>query len=183
MDRPVASVGRRMGAFLLDYLLISVYLALLVAISVGLGQGPLQSLFHTLFADPNRSELSAFLMLVLPVILYFAILESSPWQATVGKRVLGLRVTGAQRDRLNFPRALARSVLAFVPWELTHACLWRIPGWPLAPAPPAPIIAAGLVLVWVILAVYLASMLLSKKHQALYDTLTNAYVIQAPGAP
>ncbi|HEX9037885.1 MAG TPA: RDD family protein [Ktedonobacterales bacterium] len=183
MDRPVASVGRRMAAFMLDYLLISVYLALLVAMGVGLGQGPLQSLFHTLFADPNRSELSAFLLLVLPVFLYFLILESSPWQATVGKRVLGLRVTGAQRNRLNFPRALARSALAVVPWELIHARLWRIPGWPLAPTTPAPIIVAGLVLVGVLLAVYLATMLLSKKHQALYDTFTSAYVIKASGVP
>lgn len=171
-----------MGAFLLDYLIISVYIALLVGVSVGLGQGPLRGLFHSLFADPNRSELSAFLMLVLPVILYFAILESSPWQATVGKRILGLRVTGVAGGRLSVSRALARSLLAFAPWELTHACLWRIPGWPLAPAPPAPIIVAGLTLVWVVLAVYLTSMLLSKKRQTLYDMLTSAYVITAPVA-
>ena len=182
MTRSFASVGRRTAAFLLDYVIISVYIGLLVAIGVGLGLGPLKGFFHTLFADPNRSELSAFVLLVLPVILYCAILESSPWQATVGKRALGLRVTGAQGGRLRLPRALARSVLAFVPWELTHACLWRIPGWPLAVTSISPLIVAGLVLVWVIVAVYLGSMLLSRQHQTLYDWLTGVYVIKTDTA-
>lgn len=67
-----------------------------------------------------------------------------------------------------------------MPWELTHACLWRIPGWPLAPTPPSAVITAGLVLVWVLVAAYLVSMLVSKKHQALYDWIAGTYVIVVP---
>jgi uncharacterized RDD family membrane protein YckC len=162
---------------LLDYLIISGYLALLVALGVGLGFGPLRGVFQRMFANPDISEFSAFLLLVLPVILYFALLESSTWQATWGKVRLGLRVSDAHGARLTFPRALGRSVLKFIPWELTHACLWRISGWPLAPTAPSPVITAGLVLVWILVAIYVASMLINQKHQALYDWLTGTYVI------
>jgi uncharacterized RDD family membrane protein YckC len=175
-----ANARQRIGAFLLDYLIIAAYIVLLVIISVGLGFGPLQSVFRAMFADPNRSEISAFLLLVFPVILYFTLLECSSWQATWGKRKRGLCVIDTHGARLSFPRSLVRSLLKFAPWELTHACLWRIPGWPLAPTPPPPIITAGLVLVWILVAAYLVSILASKKHQALYDRIAGTYVIVVP---
>ncbi|MHA6206302.1 RDD family protein [Dyella soli] len=40
--------------------------------------------------------------------LYFALCESSPWQATLGKRALGIRVTGMDGQRINFMRATGR---------------------------------------------------------------------------
>ncbi len=88
-----ANVWQRIGAFLLDYLIIATYIALLVIVSVGLGIGPFRNAFRAMFADPTISEFSAFLLLVLPVIMYFALLEHSSWQATWGKRKMGLRVT------------------------------------------------------------------------------------------
>ena len=96
------------------------------------------------------------------------------------EELMGLCVIDTHGARLSFPRSLVRSLLKFVPWELTHACLWHIPGWPLAPTTPSPIITAGLVLVWVLVAAYLVSMLVSKKHQALYDWIAGIYVIVAP---
>lgn len=175
-----ANVWQRSGAFLLDYLIIAAYLVLLIAISVGLGFGPLRSAFRVMFTDPNRSEFSAFLLLVLPVVLYFALLECSSLQATWGKRKVGLRVIDTHGARLTFPRSFVRSLLKFLPWELAHACLWRIPGWPLAPSTPSPVITAGLVLVWVLVASYLVSMLVSQKHQALYDWIAGTFVIVVP---
>jgi uncharacterized RDD family membrane protein YckC len=175
-----ARVTRRIGAFLLDYLIIAAYIALLVAVGVSLGFGPLRGAFRALFADPNRSEFSAFLLLVLPAILYFALSESSAWQATWGKRRLGLRVVDRWGGRLSVPRSLLRSVLKFVPWELTHACLWRIPGWPLAPATPSPLITAGLVLVWILVGAYLVTMIVSRTHQTVYDWIAGTAVVVAP---
>ncbi len=40
--------------------------------------------------------------------LYFAACESSPWQATIGKLALGIRVTNLEGRRISFPRALGR---------------------------------------------------------------------------
>ena len=185
-----AQVWQRTKGFLLDYLIISAYIVLLVGISVGLGLGPLRRVIQVMFADPNISEFSAFLLLVAPVILYFALFESSSRQATWGKRKMGLYVTDSHGARLGFMRSLGRSLLKFMPWELTHACLWRIPGWPFALATPSPIIMAGLVLVWILVAAYLASIFINKKHQSLYDWIAGTYVIvgqpgyrQAPKKP
>lgn len=165
---------------MLDYLVIAAYIIVLIVVSVLLGFGPLRQAFQGLFANPNSSELSAFLLLVLPVILYFALFESSSRQATWGKQKLGLRVTGTHGERLSLGRSLVRSIIKFVPWELTHACLWRIPGWPFNPQTPSPIITAELILVWVIVGVYVISLLVSKKHQALYDMIAGSYVVRVP---
>ena len=175
-----ANLRLRFAAFLLDYLVIAAYIIILIVVSVLLGSGPLRQAFQGLFANPNSSELSAFLLLVLPVILYFALFESSSWQATWGKRKLGLRVTDTHGERLSVARSLVRSLIKFLPWELTHACLWRIPGWPLNPQTPSPIITAGLILVWVIAGAYVISLLVSKKHQTLYDMIAGSYVVRAP---
>lgn len=44
----------------------------------------------------------------LAAVAYFAGLQSSKWQATVGKKLLGLKVTDLQGDRITFGRALGR---------------------------------------------------------------------------
>lgn len=41
--------------------------------------------------------------------LYFAALESSPWQASIGKRIMGIKVCDLQGHRLSFSRAAGRS--------------------------------------------------------------------------
>jgi uncharacterized RDD family membrane protein YckC len=40
--------------------------------------------------------------------LYFTLLESSAWQATLGKRAVGIKVTDLQGDKIGFGRANAR---------------------------------------------------------------------------
>jgi uncharacterized RDD family membrane protein YckC len=40
--------------------------------------------------------------------LYYALMESSVWQATLGKKTLGLRVTDLQGNRISFGRASGR---------------------------------------------------------------------------
>jgi uncharacterized RDD family membrane protein YckC len=130
---------RRLAAFGLDYLLIAGYLALLTAVGVGLlqrrGRPP---------AGPGtlRARLVGhavgFVTLTLPVALYFALWEASPWQATPGKRGLGLRVVlvvGGRR--VPYSRTLLRAAVKLVPWELAHTALWHTPGWPVRPEPTA----------------------------------------------
>ena len=40
--------------------------------------------------------------------LYHAFLESSPWQGTIGKKIVGLRVTDLNGNRISFARATGR---------------------------------------------------------------------------
>ncbi len=46
--------------------------------------------------------------------LYFAVCESSAWQATVGKLALGIRVTDMHGERISFLRALGRYPAKFL---------------------------------------------------------------------
>ena len=45
---------------------------------------------------------------ILAAWLYHAFLESSSWQGTIGKKVLGLRVTDMNGNQINFGRATGR---------------------------------------------------------------------------
>lgn len=56
--------------------------------------------------------------------LYFALMESSAWQATLGKRMIGIRVTDREGRRIGLGRALGRFFAASLSWltlNLGHA--------------------------------------------------------------
>lgn len=54
------------------------------------------------------------LFIIVARWLYFALMESSPWQATLGKKALGLRVTGMDGQRIGFGRATGRYFGKFI---------------------------------------------------------------------
>jgi len=58
------------------------------------------------------------LVFIVFTLFYFAVLESSPWQATLGKMALGLRVSDIEGQRLTLRRATGRT-LAKYPSALT----------------------------------------------------------------
>jgi uncharacterized RDD family membrane protein YckC len=76
--------------------------------------------------EPWRTQLLSLLAITLPVVLYFALSEASGRGATLGKRVLGLRVVDLQGERLPWGKSLLRSALKFTPWELAHTASYRI---------------------------------------------------------
>lgn len=58
--------------------------------------------------ESAEQELRWILFWVAGQWLYFAGLHASPWQATLGKRMIGLRVVGPQGERISFARATGR---------------------------------------------------------------------------
>jgi hypothetical protein len=61
---------------------------------------------------------------VLPASVYFVVLEASAWQATLGKRLIGIKVTDSQGHRIGTGRAMARFFAASLSWltmNLGHA--------------------------------------------------------------
>lgn len=175
MNRSYASIFRRLLAFSADYVVIAVYLALLTLLRFYLVP---TKVTQFLFAGPTIGQVSAFLLVTLPVILYFTLTESSPWCATPGKRVLGLAVQSTDFTRLTRSRALGRTVLKLLPWELSHTCLWRIPGWPREPQAPSWLVYAGFALVWMLIAAYILGALTSNRRQTLYDRLSGCVVVR-----
>lgn len=165
-------IVRRIAAFAVDYLVLAVYIALL---SVTFALLPRDST-QRLFATQLSGQVTAFIVLTAPVWLYFAVLESSRQQATFGKRALRLRVVDTAGHRISLPRALLRNGLKLIPWELAHTCLWRIEGWPTAPEQPTGLLLVGLILVWVIIAIYFIWMFIDDQRRSLYDILSGTAV-------
>ena len=113
-DLPAGTVGyggfwRRGLALLVDQLLVMVPLALL---QQGLAPGPM----HAGPVAPGQGmaldyqqAVSWWLAVELAVAwLYWAGLHSSPWQATPGKALLGMRVINREGQRITFVQATVR---------------------------------------------------------------------------
>ena len=168
-----AGFWRRAGAFAQDYLLILVYLLLLTFLFM-----LLDSFFDAnqwLFGDRIRAQVIAFLLVTLPVILYFAISESSTRQGTWGKRRLNLKVTDRNGNRISFGRALWRAILKFMPWELSHTLIWQIS---FSREVNSIWISYGFLLVYGLIGLNFAALLVSRQHQTLYDFFARTYVMR-----
>jgi uncharacterized RDD family membrane protein YckC len=104
-----AGFGRRLGAFLLDFLILY-FGGALVAVFLGtLINGALRSGGS---ANPvlHRMTVTSTIgwIFILCCWLYYTIFESSAKQATPGKMALGLKVTGVSGERISFGRANGR---------------------------------------------------------------------------
>lgn len=95
----------RVAAYILDSLIMSVVFV------------PLGIVIGVLMVGGGVDENSPIMSLVnlgtngisiLAGWLYYGFMESSSWQGTIGKRVLGLRVTDMNGSRISFGRASGR---------------------------------------------------------------------------
>jgi len=135
---PVADVSARVMAWLLDHLLLSPAMMLAGAVIL-----PDADLFD--LEDPRFREL--VLVCLGMSFLYYAVLEwLFGW--TIGKRILGLKVTGADGGRLTLRGALLRSVVRLLDSEAL------------------PMALAGM-----------ASLLITKRRQRLGDLLAGTIVV------
>lgn len=112
----------RIKASLLDYLVIVAWLLVLTGLSLVILPtlpplaGP---------QDPYLTDLIVFAMTVFPVWLYLTLTEASRAAATVGKRVVGLRVIIRDAARAGTARIAARNAVKLVPWQLAHIAVAR----------------------------------------------------------
>ena len=129
---------RRLVAGLIDFGVIVAYVTVLTGASF-VARSAMRLSFSPPTSVPAKlaGQAMMFGVLTLPVILYFALSESSRRQATAGKRLMNLRVTTIADKRLSTGRSLLRSGGKFAPWELAHTALWQIPGQPFASEPTA----------------------------------------------
>ncbi|MDW8008495.1 MAG: RDD family protein [Chloroflexota bacterium] len=124
-----AGMGRRVAAYLVDALLgwaVALGVQFLVAVAVLALSGPAD-------AEGAGRQADVAMAIGLPVgavasFLYRPLCEGSRWQATVGKRLLGLRVARADGGDLNFWQALLRQ-LARLACELTLGIGYLVALW------------------------------------------------------
>jgi uncharacterized RDD family membrane protein YckC len=106
---------RRAGAYVLDVVLL-----FLVLFPVG------QLLRFAIGWQPPSSPTGLWIWLAsalnfsVPTWTYFVLSDSSAGGATVGKSLLGLRVTRVNEGSVGMARALGRTAVKLLPWETAH---------------------------------------------------------------
>lgn len=96
-----AGFWRRFVAFLIDYTLLIISYTLIFI------------LFFMLYSDPSQNTLPEIpnwvsLLALLITWFYFTLMESSKSQATIGKWIIGLKVTDSEGNRISFGKASVR---------------------------------------------------------------------------
>ncbi len=114
-----AGFWKRVGAYILDVLVLLVP-NMLISGMLG-GNAAEETYLQARLAAGDNPQLlleafNTYFHALMPVFIaqtvlawqYFALCESSAWQATLGKRALGLRVTDVHGLRISFMRATGR---------------------------------------------------------------------------
>ena len=172
VESAYGGVLRRLGAYTLDCGLLLIGLVVLQAILFVVN--PLiPILSRGLQPAPTQLHLWVFATATIPFLLYFALTLRSYRQATVGMRLLKLKVADVSGGRIGFGQSLLRSAVMLIPLELNHAVVFH-----LAPrnAPPPPAFFVGIATVWAVIAVYIATMLLTRRRQSAHDLVARTVV-------
>ena len=116
---PYAGFWKRALALLIDSIVLSALMGIVYAIIL-IPQGVAFVKLASSGADPSpdmmmgimgRYFASMALVWIITIVsgwLYFALMESGTHQATLGKRALGIKVTGSHGERISFARATGR---------------------------------------------------------------------------
>jgi uncharacterized RDD family membrane protein YckC len=108
-DLKYAGFWIRVAAFIIDLVVvyIGIFLFALVASGLLLADG------GSIFDGTNDSGvvgmiIFAYILILLGVVSYFAILESSEKQATLGKMAVGIKVGNSRGEKISFWNAVGR---------------------------------------------------------------------------
>ncbi|MFS0782490.1 RDD family protein [Bacillus sp. 1P06AnD] len=106
-----SSFWSRLGSYVVDGLILSAIISVLETIGIfslmGISFDPAK------LSDPNYSmaDNSGYMFITLIIsILYYSILQSSKWQATVGKKLFNNKVTSVNGERISFLTAVIRHI-------------------------------------------------------------------------
>lgn len=103
-----AGFWRRFLAYLIDSIVLSPVIAIVILRPL-IARGTVTPDNPVAFLEGSTPQIMAAKLLITMVSwLYFATLESSAWQATLGKKILGLWVTDLAGRRISFARASGR---------------------------------------------------------------------------
>jgi len=168
-------LAKRIFAFVVDYVLIGLYAVGLYVLVNTFGLD--RSIGGFIAHAPLRGQLVGFLLLTLPVALYFVFLEKSPQGATLGKRMLGLRVLVDAPDGHVGKAVLIRNVLKFLPWEIAHFGVHQLmyfEGY----EPETPLwVWAALILPQLVMFTYFVSIVFDKEGKSVYDRVAGTRVV------
>jgi len=153
MHRAICGFWRRIGALLIDWIILGV---------------PLEVFGWSYFDKLSRIGDWAAAVGIVVAVLYFGVLGSSIGNGqTIGMRVCGIKVVDANGWPINLVRSLLRYAVLWIPLALNGAAM---------PSVPSAIIDVALFLI-----VYLY-IFNRRTRQSLHDLATGSFVIKAPTA-
>lgn len=164
---------RRLAAYLVDCALLFVGLLALQAVLAPI---------NPIMAIINRGETFAGWQLhlwvsattTIPFLLYFAATIASSRQSTIAMRWFGLRVVGLDGRPVGFPRAILRSAVLLVPFEINHAVMFHLsPG---AGQESGLLLIAAIAVVWIVILLFLISAAVSPLGQSIHDRIAGTVV-------
>lgn len=163
----------RFKAFMLDYLLIFAYLVVLAIFNILIFPS-VQSLFS---GSLVVAQVTGFLMVTLPVSLYFIISDSVIGRQSLGKRYMGIKVVNERYEAITILHAICRTILKFLPWELSHYLVYRLVYLGDAEVPLNYYIVGGII--YTLMFAYILTTLFTKRKRSLYDIVVRTQVIKA----
>ena len=95
-------------------------------------------------------------------------------QATIGMRALSLRVINVNGGRINLGQALLRGAVLLIPFEVNHTVMFNL--LPRGGGPPPLTFWFGIVGVWIVIAVYIAAILVTPRRQSVHDLVAKTMV-------
>jgi len=174
MNKIYANPFRRLLAYWID---ITLLYAVLVGIQFGLTaltDGAIVSWF--VMRDNSFVTYGwIFLVISLPMWLYFILNESSPRQATLGKSLLGLKVTDLNGNRLKVATATWRTACKLAFFEIGHLSF-------LFPTPlfdePNPSFRVGFAIVVTLMVAYFVVTIITPRRQSIHDLVVKTLVMR-----
>jgi len=167
-----AAPGRRFGAFIIDYLIVTsvgwmscLGILAIILLTQGFNGSDTTSKRYLDFIT-SIEPLYSKLRIIIPSLelwLYSTFLESSKWQATIGKRLFSIYVTNEMGHRLNFKEAGLRAGIKILCGVMPGI---GFPGFGL------PVIS------FLGYSVNSAMILLTDKHQGIHDKGAKTFVVE-----
>lgn len=123
------------------------------------------------------AQLTGFLLVTLPVSLYFIISDSYVGKQSIGKKKVGIRVVTNNGEATSILRMAFRTLLKFLPWELSHFLAFRLIHIGEGEVPFIYYLIG--ILIYALMFGYILSAIFTKRKQSIYDILTKTQVVKA----
>jgi uncharacterized RDD family membrane protein YckC len=98
----------RLVAYVIDSLVLGIFVGFAILMPLMQRAGVSADNPWVLFTGQSRQIAAINMLVTMAAWIYWALMESSPWQATLGKKALGLVVTDLEGRRISFARASGR---------------------------------------------------------------------------
>jgi len=169
---------RRLAAYALDCVVLFGGLLLLQAALIPINPILAMQRDGRVFTGAQL-HLWVFATATIPFLLYFAISIASSRQATPAMRWLRIRVEGVGDGGIpvSIGRALVRTAVLLLPFEINHTVMFQMS----STSAGGPGLAAwmGIAAVWVLLAIYVGTAVLTRRRQSVHDLMARTVVVEA----